>query len=114
MEATATVRMLGALAQPTRLAIFRLLVRRGPSGMNAGAIAEKLAIVPATLSFHLKELDHAGLVKSRQDGRYVVYAADFRAINRLVTFLTENCCGGNPCTASSSPAEGRVIREEET
>lgn len=80
--------------------------------MNAGAIAEKLSIAPATLSFHLKELDHAGLVTSRQDGRYVVYTADFRAINRLVTFLTENCCGGNPCIANNAATAGVAIHEE--
>ena len=92
MESINAVRALGALAQETRLGVFRLLVQQGPSGMAAGEVAEHLAIAPATLSFHLKELSHAGLVTSRQDGRFIFYAANFPAMNDLLAYLTENCC----------------------
>ena len=92
MESTDAIRALGALAQDTRLGVFRLLVQQGPSGMAAGEVAEHLAIAPATLSFHLKELSHAGLVTSRQEGRFIFYAANFTAMNDLLAYLTENCC----------------------
>jgi ArsR family transcriptional regulator, arsenate/arsenite/antimonite-responsive transcriptional repressor len=92
MKSSDAVRALGALAQDTRLGVFRLLVQQGPSGMAAGEVAEHLAIAPATLSFHLKELSHAGLVTSRQDGRFIFYAANFTAMNDLLAYLTENCC----------------------
>ncbi|OFZ90318.1 MAG: transcriptional regulator [Betaproteobacteria bacterium RIFCSPLOWO2_12_FULL_62_58] len=97
METKAAVRALGALAQESRLKIYRLLVRAGPEGIAAGTIAEKLGLPPATLSFHLKELNHAGLVTSRQEGRFVIYSANFESMLKLVGFLTENCCGGNVC-----------------
>ncbi len=108
MESKSAVRALGALAQDSRLAIFRLLVSKGPGGLNAGAIGERLDIPPATLSFHLKELDRAGLVVQRQEGRFVIYAADFAAIADLVAFLTENCCGGNVCIATSRRTRASV------
>jgi ArsR family transcriptional regulator len=92
METTSAVRALAALAQDTRLSVFRVLVQQGPSGMAAGELAQQLAIAPATLSFHLKELSHAGLVTSRQDGRFNFYSANFDAMNELLTYLTENCC----------------------
>ena len=92
MESASVIRALAALAQDTRLSVFRLLVQQGPSGMAAGEIAEQLSIAPATLSFHLKELSHAGLVTSRQDGRFNFYAANFAAMNELLGYLTENCC----------------------
>jgi ArsR family transcriptional regulator len=92
MESTSAVRSLAALAQGTRLDVFRLLVQQGPSGMAAGEIAERLALAPATLSFHLKELSHADLVTSRQDGRFNFYSANFTAMNELLAYLTENCC----------------------
>ncbi len=113
METKAAVRALSALAHDSRLGIFRLLVARGPEGLNAGAIGERLDIPPPTLSFHLKELDYAGLVTQRQEGRFVVYAADFEAISALLEFLTENCCGGNVCIATkprgrqATPSRGR-------
>lgn len=91
------IKALGALAQGTRLAIYRLLVQAGPEGRAAGTIGEKLGIPPATLSFHLAQLAGAGLVGSRQEGRFVYYSADFGSMNALVGFLTENCCGGNAC-----------------
>lgn len=88
---------LASLAQVSRLAVFRLLVRHGPDGLAAGAIAAKLRIPPATLSFHLKELSHAGLLKSRQQGRFIYYAPDFKAMNALVAYLTDNCCADTHC-----------------
>lgn len=88
------VQRLGALAHPTRLAIYRRLVEAGPSGLAAGAIAEALDLPAATLSFHVKELAQAGLVLGRPQSRFVIYSADFAAMNELLAYLTENCCGG--------------------
>lgn len=88
---------LAALAQRSRLAIYRRLVEAGPGGMPAGEIGEALELPPATLSFHLAQLARAGLVRGRQEGRYVIYSADFEGMNALVGFLTENCCSGAAC-----------------
>ena len=96
MEIDDAVTALSALAQKTRLSIFRLLVEAGPEGIPAGRIGEALDAAPATLSFHLKELSHAGLVSSRQDGRFIYYAADFERMAGLMTYLTQNCCEGMP------------------
>ena len=104
MEEKDVVQSLAALAQPVRLQVFRALVVRGASGLTPGAMAEGLGIPPNTLSFHLKELTHAQLVTPKQEGRYVIYAANFATMNGLLGFLTENCCGGNPCTPLCSPA----------
>jgi len=109
METKQVVTALAALAQQTRLAVYRLLVAQGPSGLAAGEISSKLGIAPATLSFHLKELNHAGLVRPRQDGRFIYYAADYTAMNELIGFLTENCCAVDctdcgPATAASTQA----------
>lgn len=103
MKTKTVVQAFGALAQETRLGSYRLLVQAGPAGMAAGAIADKLGLPPATLSFHLKELSRAGLVSSRQEGRFVIYSADFGNMLRLVNFLTENCCGGKSCVPDSVP-----------
>lgn len=89
------IKALSALAQPTRLALYRLLVERGPEGMAAGRIADKLKVSPANLSFHFRALSQAGLLKSRQQGRFVYYAANFAMMNGMVAYLTENCCGGD-------------------
>lgn len=97
MNSSSAVIRLASLAQDSRLAVFRLLVRQGPEGMAAGEIAAKLKIPPATLSFHLKELSHAGLLKSRQDGRFIYYAPDFKAMQALVAYLTDNCCVESAC-----------------
>ena len=105
METTRAVQALSALAQGSRLAIFRLLVQAGPAGMAAGSIGEKLALPPATLSFHLAGLTRAGLARSRQDGRFVIYAADFESMNSLVGFLSENCCGGASCAPAACQTE---------
>lgn len=96
MKPEAAVTALAALAQPSRLGIFRLLVRAGLTGMHAGRIGEALGLPPATLSFHLKELVHAGLIMSRQEGRYVLYQAQFKQMNALIGFLTKHCCEGDP------------------
>jgi ArsR family transcriptional regulator, arsenate/arsenite/antimonite-responsive transcriptional repressor len=106
MKTKDVVAALAALAQESRLAIYRLLVQGGPQGMAAGAIAEELGLPPATLSFHLKELSRAGLVASRQEGRFVIYSANFDAMVKLVGFLTENCCGGN-CAPECQPRTKR-------
>ncbi len=92
---------LSALAQGTRLAIYRLLVEAGPEGMSAGSIGEKLDLPPATLSFHLAGLARAQLAKSRNEGRFVIYSANYQTMNGLVAYLTENCCGGRACAPSS-------------
>lgn len=101
MDSNLVVRALGALAHESRLAIFRTLVVAGPDGIAAGEIAQQVGLAPSSLSFHLKDLSHAGLVSSRQDGRFVFYSADFEAMTGLIGFLTENCCAGAPCAASS-------------
>lgn len=97
MDTKSAVQSLAALAQDSRLEVFRLLVQAGPGGLPAGEIAERLGIPSSTLSFHVKALAQAGLVESRQDGRFIFYSADFAAMNDLVAFLGENCCGGRSC-----------------
>jgi DNA-binding transcriptional ArsR family regulator len=101
MEMTQVVDALAALAQETRLKAYRLLVEAGPEGLSAGRIGEELDLPPATLSFHLAHLARTGLVRSRQDGRFVIYSADFQNMNQLVGYLTENCCGGRACAPST-------------
>lgn len=98
METVMVVAALTALAQESRLAVFRLLVQSGPAGMSASRIAETLSIPPSSLSFHLKELTHAKMVTQTRSGRSLIYAANFDTMNGLVSFLTENCCGGNSCS----------------
>lgn len=97
MKSELAVARLGALAQESRLAVFRLLVQRGPEGLPAGEIAARLKVPQATMSFHLKELSNAGLLKSRQEGRFIYYAPDFKAMTALVEYLTENCCAESAC-----------------
>jgi DNA-binding transcriptional ArsR family regulator len=98
METQQAVMVLGALAQELRLRIFRLLVQAGPEGLSAGRLSEATGAAPSSLSFHLKELAHAGLVSARPSGRYVIYAANYQTMNALLAFLNDNCCGGNPCS----------------
>lgn len=98
MDATAVIRALGALAQEHRLAAFRLLVQAGQDGLPAGAIAEKLGIVSSSMSFHLAALANAGLVTQRRQSRLIIYSANYPAMNGLMGYLTQNCCGGIPCT----------------
>lgn len=97
MQPTQAVDKLAALAQETRLRIFRLLVEQGPQGLHAGAISEALEIPPATLSFHVAHLARSGLVTSRQEGRFIFYAASFAAMDELIDYLTDNCCQGGQC-----------------
>jgi DNA-binding transcriptional ArsR family regulator len=96
METNTAIGALAALAQETRLAIFRALVRAGTDGLSAGAIAEAVGAPASTLSFHLKELANAGLLRSRQESRFIYYSADYAAMSELVAFLTESCCQGMP------------------
>ncbi|KQQ89053.1 helix-turn-helix transcriptional regulator [Massilia sp. Leaf139] len=102
MNTTTALTALAALAQESRLAVFRLLVQAGPEGMAASRIAAGLDIAPSSLSFHLKELTHAGLLAARQEGRFVIYSANVDAMNGLIGYLTENCCGGAPCGVDAS------------
>jgi len=98
MDPDEAIRALGALAQEHRLAAFRLLVQAGPEGMPAGAIAERLGVPASSMSFHLAQLANAGLVGQHRESRSIIYAADFAAMNRLMAYLTENCCGGTACS----------------
>jgi ArsR family transcriptional regulator len=98
METKETIAALAALAQESRLAVFRLLVQVGPAGMAATRIAENISVSSSALSFHLKELTHANLVSTRREGRFVIYAANFDTMNGLIGFLSDNCCGGNVCS----------------
>ena len=108
MEKQTAIAALAALAHETRLDVFRLLVRAGEDGLPAGAVAEELGIPAATLSFHLKELKGAGLIRCERDGRSRIYSPDFGAMNRLLGFLTENCCSG---IGSGSGGGGRGCGE---
>ena len=105
MKNKIAVTALSALAQESRLAVFRLLVQNGPGGLNPGVIAEHLNIPLPTLSFHLKTLAQAGLVSTVQEGRFIRYRADMAAFNRLTDFLLEDCCGGNLESCASKEAE---------
>jgi ArsR family transcriptional regulator, arsenate/arsenite/antimonite-responsive transcriptional repressor len=102
MKNVQAVEALGALAHEHRLAIYRLLVQAGPDGRPAGAIAEKLSLPASSLSFHLAHLTRAGLIEQRRESRSLIYSADFAAMNGLVSFLTENCCGGASCAPAAS------------
>jgi DNA-binding transcriptional ArsR family regulator len=105
MKTNAALVALSALAQENRLAVFRLLVEHAPEGLPAGAIAERIGVPPATLSFHLKELAHAGLIVAHPQSRFIWYRADLEAMNRLVGYLTENCCGASSvCDPACVPA----------
>jgi DNA-binding transcriptional ArsR family regulator len=101
MKSNAAVDALGALANPHRLAVFRLLVQAGPEGRAAGAIAEALKLPASSLSFHLAHLTRARLIIQRRESRSLIYSTDFEAMNRLVDFLTENCCGGASCAPAA-------------
>ena len=110
--------MLGALAHGTRLAAYRLLVGAGPGGLAAGEIARRLKVPPPTLSFHLRDLADASLVVQRRNGRSHIYAADFKTMNALMTYLTANCCGNRPelcapvvCAPSARPRRKETLRQ---
>lgn len=106
METKSVVKALAALAQESRLAVFRILVQAGPAGLAAGKIGEATGVAPSSLSFHLKELTNAGLIDSRQDGRFMIYTAQYPAMNALIGYLTENCCEGVPCLDTEAAAAG--------
>ena len=105
METKNTIAALAALAQETRLSIFRLLVEAGPQGRTVGSIAEKLGLANATLSFHLKELTNAGLTIATPNGRSIIYSANFETMNELISYLTENCCAGSSCSPFMAACE---------
>ena len=104
MEENDVVRSLAALAQPVRLQVFRALVVRGATGLTPGTMAEALSIPPNTLSFHLKELTHAGLVTQERSSRNIIYRAAFERMNSLLGYLTENCCQGANCAVEATAA----------
>ena len=110
MKSIAAVVALSALANESRLSVFRLLVEAGPQGIAAGVLAERLGTTPSALSFHLKDLSHAGLIAARREGRYVFYSTDFAAMNALLSYLTENCCGGRSCAPRVSTAKKPAMK----
>ena len=105
MDLSKTVRALAALSHETRLALYRMLVERGPDGLPAGVIADRLGVPPSSLTFHVQHLHRAGLVTQRRVGRQLIYAADYAAMNGLIATLTENCCGRGTAQQCSVPAE---------
>ncbi len=112
MDAFAVIKALGALAQEHRLAAFRLLVQAGEEGLAAGVIGEKLGVVSSSMSFHLAALANAGLVTQRRQSRLIIYTANYPAMNALMGYLTENCCGGVPCsieTACCTPTQAKDV-----
>jgi ArsR family transcriptional regulator len=109
MDAQQAILALAALAQESRLAIFRLLVQAGSEGLAASRISETLALPASSLSFHLKEMCHANLLSARPDGRFIIYATNFSTMNSLIAFLTENCCGGQPCGVPGGSGAGSCI-----
>lgn len=104
MEANEVVRALAALAQPVRLQVFRCLVVAGPGGLTPGALVEAIGVPATSLSFHLKELTHAGLVSQERQGRHLIYRAAFAQMTALLGYLTENCCQGEPCLSDGTSA----------
>jgi len=104
MEIRSYVEALAALAQDSRLQVYRLLVQAGPEGLAASELAERLGIPPNTLSFHLKTLSHADLVLARPEGRFIYYSANYKQMDALLGFLTENCCGGRSCVPTATAA----------
>jgi ArsR family transcriptional regulator, arsenate/arsenite/antimonite-responsive transcriptional repressor len=106
MKTPDVIEALGALAHEHRLAIYRLLVQRGPEGLSAGTIGQRIGLFPSSLTFHLQNLQRAGLITQRRESRQLIYSVDFSVMNGLVGYLTENCCGnsGADCAASCAPA----------
>jgi ArsR family transcriptional regulator len=120
MDSTTAVTSLAALAQESRLGIYRLLVQAGPTGLAAGEIGSELRLAPATLSFHLKSLAQAGLIDARQDGRFIYYSASYARMNALLAYLGENCCardcgpGCGPRAGNARPTRATKTRTKET
>jgi DNA-binding transcriptional ArsR family regulator len=114
MDQKHAIAALGALAQETRLELFRLLVTSGPEGLRAGVIAERLGVQPSSLSFHLAQLTHAGLITQRRLSRQLIYSADYGAMTELLAYLTENCCGrGEACVSACDPADAFATGESD-
>jgi DNA-binding transcriptional ArsR family regulator len=109
MEKTDVIAALAALAQDTRLDVFRLLVQAGRDGLPAGRVGERLNLPSATLSFHLNQLRHAGLVTFRREGRSLIYAAEYAAMNGLLAYLTENCCQGDTAACGAGACDDSTI-----
>ncbi|TCL62692.1 metalloregulator ArsR/SmtB family transcription factor [Rhizobium sp. BK251] len=112
MEERQALMSFAALSQETRLAVVRTLVVAGPDGMAAGAIAEKMGVSPSNISFHLKELERAGLIAQRRESRSIVYSADYEALSGLVTFLMHECCAGHPRVLGQAEAEAACCSGE--
>jgi ArsR family transcriptional regulator len=110
MKKSNVIAALNALAQETRLEIFRLLVQKGPEGLPAGEIGERLGQPSPTLSFHLNQLRFAGLVTSRRQSRLIIYNANYKAMNDVLAYLTENCCAGRPELCACAPSETKTFR----
>lgn len=108
MKTEKAIEALAALAQESRLRIYRLLIRQGPQGLTAGSIAERMEMPGATLSFHLKELAHAGMITPRQDGRFIHYSANYDAMDGLLAYLTENCC----CDQARGECSPQPVRQK--
>ena len=112
MDQKRAITALAALAQDTRLELFRLLVTCGPQGLPAGVIAERLGVQPSSLSFHLSQLTHAGLITQRRLSRQLIYSAEYGAMNALLAYLTENCCGRDAtCVPACNPADALTTGE---
>ena len=112
MEKTQAVAALAALAQDSRLDVFRLLVKAGPDGLSAGQVANALELAPNTLTFHFDRLRHAGLITVRRAGRSMIYAARYDSMRALLAYLTENCCVGTETCAPASPARAKPARRK--
>jgi len=118
MDSSTAVTSLAALAQESRLAIYRLLVEAGPTGLAVGEIGAGLEVAPATLSFHLKALTQAGLIEARQDGRFIYYSASYARMNDLLAYLSENCCardcgpGCGPRARNARPSRAKTRSKE--
>src|SRR6476659_4226138 len=114
MDQKAAITALSALAQETRLEVFRLLVATGPAGLPAGVIAERLAVLPSSLTFHLNLLHRAGLISQTRRSRQMIYAAEYGVMTDLLAYLTENCCGrGESCVAACDPADAFATGESD-
>jgi ArsR family transcriptional regulator, arsenate/arsenite/antimonite-responsive transcriptional repressor len=111
VKAPAVIEALGALAHEHRLAIYKLLVERGPEGLAAGQIGAKVKLVPSSLTFHLQSLERAGLINQRRESRQLIYSADYEAMNGVVGYLTENCCaGGSDCAPGCKPVRAPAAK----
>jgi len=110
VQTTTVIDALAALAHASRLGIFRLLVEQGPEGLPSGEIAARRKLANANASFHLKELEHAGLVRSVPAGRFIYYAANYKTMNELIDYLTKNCCKGAVCDIACAPVARRKMK----